>query len=478
MKCTLALSPTRHCEECSDEAISKKGLLRFARNDKESLFKWLLTVYEHGCRLLLVLSFALKGRKMSFLSQTDPEISHALYMEGKRQKETINLIASENYASRAVLEAQGSSLTNKYAEGYPQQRYYSGCENMDVVESLAIQRAKELFHAEHANVQPHSGTQANMAAYYALLNYGDTVMGMSLAHGGHLTHGAKVSFSGKSYNFIAYGINRETERIDYQQLERLVLEHKPKLIVAGASAYPRIIDFERFRHIADLVGARLMADIAHIAGMIAVGLHPSPVPYADVITSTTHKTLRGPRGGFILCRSELASAIDAAVFPQMQGGPLMHAIAAKAVAFYEAMQPNFVDYQQAILDNALTLATELHQLGLRLISGGTDNHLILVDLTETGVTGREAEEALDRAGIVVNRNAIPFTDTHPPRIASGISLGTPAVTSRGFGAEEMKHIASLIVKVITNIGNLDIQKQVKQEVSQICSRFPAPGIDD
>ena len=304
---------------------------------------------------------------MSFLSHADPEISHALDMEGKRQKETINLIASENYTSQAVLEAQGSFLTNKYAEGYPRQRYYGGCENMDTVEGLAIQRAKELFHAEHANVQPHSGAQANMAAYFALLNYGDTVMGMSLAHGGHLTHGDKVSFSGKSYNFIPYGVNRETERIDYQQVEELALKHKPRLIVAGASSYPRIIDFERFRHIADLVGAQLMVDMAHIAGMVAVGLHPTPVPYADVVTSTTHKTLRGPRSGFILCRSNLASAIDAAVFPQMQGGPLMHVIAAKAVVFYEAMQPDFLAYQQAILDNALALATELQRLGLRLI---------------------------------------------------------------------------------------------------------------
>ena len=414
---------------------------------------------------------------MSCLSHADPEVSHALYMEGKRQRETINLIASENYASRAVLEAQGSFLTNKYAEGYPKQRYYGGCENMDIVEGLAIQRAKELFHAEHANVQPHSGAQANMAAYYALLNYGDTVMGMNLAHGGHLTHGDKVSFSGKSYNFIPYGVNRETERIDYQQVEELALKHRPRLIVAGASSYPRIIDFERFRHIADLVGAQLMVDMAHIAGMVAVGLHPTPIPYADVVTSTTHKTLRGPRSGFILCRSELASAIDAAVFPQMQGGPLMHVIAAKAVAFYEAMQPNFVDYQQATLDNALALATELQQLGLRLISGGTDNHLVLVDLTETGVSGKEAEEALERTGIVLNRNAIPF-DPHPPLVTSGIRLGTPAVTTRGLGKEEMKLIASLIVKVITNISDPDIQTQVSQEVSQLCHRFPVPGIDD
>ncbi len=414
---------------------------------------------------------------MSFLSQADPEISHAIYLEEKRQRETINLIASEDYASKAVLEAQGSFLTNKYAEGYPQRRYYGGCENMDVVESLAIQRARDLFCAEHANVQPHSGAQANMAAYYALLEYGDTVMGMSLAHGGHLTHGDKVNFSGKAYNFIPYGVNRETERIDFQELERLALEHKPRLIVAGASAYPRIIDFERFRHIADRVGARLMADIAHIAGMVAVGLHPTPVPYADVVTSTTHKTLRGPRGGFILSRGELAPAIDAAVFPRMQGGPLMHVIAAKAVAFYEAMQPGFTDYQQAILDNALVLASELQRLGLRLISGGTDNHLVLVDLTKLGVTGKEAEEALGKTGIIVNRNAIPF-DPRPPRLSSGIRLGTPAVTSRSFGKEEMKHIAALIVKVITDTGNQDVQNRVSQEVSQMCSRFPVPGIDD
>ncbi len=413
---------------------------------------------------------------MSFLSQTDSEISHALDLERKKQRETINLIASENYASRAVLETQGSFLTSKYAEGYPQRRYYGGCENIDIVENLAIERAKELFHAEHANVQPHSGTQANMAVYYALLEYSDTVMGMSLTHGGHLTHGDRVSFSGKSYNSIPYGVNRETERIDYQEVERLVLEHKPKLIVVGASAYPRIIDFERFRHIADLVGAKLMADIAHIAGMVAVGLHPTPVPYADVITSTTHKTLRGPRGGFILCRSELASAIDEAVFPEMQGGPLMHAIAAKAVAFYEAMQPAFVDYQRATLDNALVLASELKRLGLHLMSGGTDNHLILVDLTQTGLTGKEAEEALGRAGIIVNRNSIPF-DPKSPMVTSGIRLGTPAVTTRGFGKEEMKQIASLVVKVITNNGNPDIENQARQEVNQICSRFPVPGID-
>jgi len=413
---------------------------------------------------------------MSSLDQTDPEISCVIGMEAKRQRETINLIASENYASRAVLEAQGSFLTDKYAEGYHHNRYYGGCENMDIVENLAIERAKELFHVDHANVQPHSGAQANMAAYYALLDHGDTVMGMSLAHGGHLTHGHKASFSGKLYRFIPYGVNRETERIDYQELEMLALKHHPKLVLAGASAYPRIIDFERLRYIADQVGAKLMVDMAHVAGMVAVGLHPSPVPYADVITSTTHKTMRGPRGGFILCRGELASAIDLAVFPEMQGGPLMHVIAAKAVGFREAMQPDFTDYQRALLDNALTLAGELQRLKLHLISGGTDNHMVLVDLSGTGVTGKEAEEALGMVGIVVNRNGVPF-DSYSPNITSGIRLGTPAVTSRGFGREEMRQIASLVVKVVTNIANSDIRDQVSREVSQICERFPVPGID-
>ncbi len=414
---------------------------------------------------------------MSFLSQTDPETNRIIDLERKRQKETINLIASENYASRAVLEAQGSFLTGKYAEGYPRRRYYGGCENMDLVENLAIERAKELFHAEHANVQPHSGAQANMAAYYALLQYGDTVMGMSLEHGGHLTHGDRVSFSGKSYNFILYGVNRETQRIDYSELERLALKHKPSVIVAGASAYPRIIDFERFRYIADLVGAKLVADIAHVAGMVAVGLHPTPVPYADVVTSTSHKTLRGPRSAFILCRQELASAVDTAVFPQMQGGPFMHAIAAKAVAFHEALQPDFLDYQQAVLDNALVLASELLGLGLRLISGGTDNHLILLDLTETGITGKQAEKALGKAGIVVNRNSIPY-DPRPALVTSGIRLGTPAVTTRGFGKEEMKHTASLVARILNNIGDSTTEEQVKNEVTQLCARFPVPGIDD
>ena len=413
---------------------------------------------------------------MSLLEQTDPEINEAIKLERKRQKETINLIASENYTSDAVLEAQGSFLTDKYAEGYPARRYYGGCENMDIVESLAIERAKKLFKAEHANVQPHSGTQANMAAYHALIKPGDSVMAMSLAHGGHLSHGDRVSFSGRCYSFIHYGVDRETERIDYQELEKLAAKHRPKLIVCGTSAYTRIIDFERFRRIADLVEARLMVDMAHIAGLVAAGLHPSPVPDADVITSTTHKTLCGPRGGFILCTRELATQIDEAVFPRMQGGPLMHAIAAKAVAFYQAMQPQFLDYQQAVLDNAQALAGELKRLGLRLVSGGTDNHMVLVDLSQTGVTGREAEEKLGQAGIVVNRNTIPF-DTRPPRTTSGIRLGTPAVTVRGFSPENMKMVASLIVKVIKNIEAKEVQAQVKEEVNQICHRFPVPGID-
>ncbi len=414
---------------------------------------------------------------MSSLNQVDPEISHAIEKEEKRQRETINLIPSENYASKAVLEAQGSSLTSKYAEGYPGQRYYGGCEDVDIVENLAIQRARELFHAEHTNVQPHAGTQANMAVYLALLNHGDTAMGMGLAHGGHLTHGHKANFSGKSYNFISYGVNSETERIDYQELERLAKEYKPKLIVSGASSYPRVIDFERFRYIADIAGARHMADMAHIAGLVAAGLHPSPVPYADVVTSTTHKTLRGTRGAFILCKQELAQAIDAAVFPIMQGGPLMHAIAAKAVGFHEALQPSFVDYQRAVINNALALANELSRLGLRLVSGGTDNHMVLIDLTGKNVTGLKAQEVLGATGIIVNRNVIPF-DSQSPAVTSGIRLGTPAVTSRGFGEEEMKQIASLIVRVIDNIDNTEIQQQIKGEVGEICQRFPIPGIDD
>jgi glycine hydroxymethyltransferase len=413
---------------------------------------------------------------MSFLRQTDTEVSAILEKEIIRQKGTINLIASENYPSRAVLEAEGSVFTNKYAEGYPGQRYYGGCENMDKIETLAVERAKKLFQAEYANVQPHSGAQANMAVYFALLNQGDTVMGMSLAHGGHLTHGAPVNFSGKLFNIVSYGVNRETERIDYEAVEKLAVQHQPRLIVAGASSYPRIIDFERFKRIADKVGAKMLTDIAHLAGLVAAGVHPSPVPYADLVTSTTHKTLRGPRAGFIVGRQEYASRIDAAVFPRMQGGPMMHTIAAKAVCFHEAMQPEFVKYQQAIVENAFTLAVELERGGLRLVSGGTDNHMMLVDLTRTGVTGWDVQQALEAVGIVANRNAIPF-DLRPPRITSGMRFGTPAVTTRGMGKTEMQTIAGWILKVISHIGDTGVQKLVKEEVSQMCSRFPVPGID-
>ena len=413
---------------------------------------------------------------MSFLGRVDPEINRAIGMEARRQKETINLIASENYVSPAVLEAQGSFLTDKYAEGYYHNRYYGGCENMDVVENIAIERAREIFHAEHANVQPHSGAQANMAAYYALLDYGDTVMGMSLAHGGHLTHGHKASFSGKMYRFIPYGVSRETGRIDYQEMERTAIEYRPKLILAGASAYPRVIDFERLSYIADRAGEKLMVDMAHISGMVAVGLHPSPVPYADLITSTTHKTMRGPRGGFILCKNELARVIDAAVFPEMQGGPLMHVVAAKAVAFREAMEPEFTDYQRNLLDNALIMADELKNLGMDIVSGGTDTHMILVNLAGKGVNGKQVEEALGQAGIVVNRNAVPF-DSHPPSITGGIRLGTPAVTTRGFGRDEMEKIAELIVRVIDNIDDGDTVETVAEEVGVMCGDFPVPGID-
>jgi glycine hydroxymethyltransferase len=414
---------------------------------------------------------------MSSLRQIDPEINHLIELEKKRQQSTINLIASENYTSRAVLEALGSFLTDKYAEGYPGKRHYGGCENVDEIETLAIERAKKLFHADHANVQPHAGAQANMAAYLATLEYGDTIMGMRLIHGGHMTHGDKISFSGKSYNVVQYGVNKETERIDYQEVEQLALEHKPKLIIVGASSYPRIIDFERFRQIADMVGAKLMVDMAHIAGLIAVGLHPTPVPYSDIVTSTTHKTLRGPRGAFILCRKEYSEAIDRAVFPHMQGGPLMHAIAARAVAFYEALQPSFLDYQRNILDNAQALAAELSRLGLRLVSGGTDNHIVLVDLTPIGISGKKAQLALERVGIVVNRNSIPF-DPRSNWITSGIRLGTPAMTTRGFTITEMKLCANLIFKVLTHIGDEAVENQAREEVQHWCHRFSIPGIDD
>lgn len=412
---------------------------------------------------------------MNMLMESDPELWAALRSETERQRRNINLIASENFVSPAVLEAQGSTMTNKYAEGYPGRRYYGGCEFVDVAESLAIDRAKALFNAEHANVQPHSGAQANMAAYFASLQPGDTVMGMSLDHGGHLTHGSTVNFSSKLYEFVPYGVDRELELIDFDAVERLAKEHRPKLIVAGATAYTRTIDFSRFRQIADEVDAKLMVDMAHIAGLIAGGAHPSCVPYADVVTSTTHKTLRGPRGGFILSKSELGRAVDRAVFPNAQGGPLMHTIAAKAVAFGEATGATFASYQREVVANARALADTLAEGGLRLVSGGTDNHMVLVDLTSLNLTGRQSEDSLGGVDIVVNRNAIPY-DPKPPRVASGLRLGSPSLTSRGFGIEEMRQVGHLILRTLSNIGDSAVEREVRDEVHSLTERFPAPGL--
>jgi glycine hydroxymethyltransferase len=407
---------------------------------------------------------------------SDSQVARILRLETERQANTINLIASENHASRAVLEAQSSVLTDKYAEGYPGRRYYGACTYIDEIEELAIERAKKLFKAQHANVQTHSGAQANMAAYSILMKHGDTVMGMSLSHGGHLTHGSPVNFSGQWYNFVPYGVDLKTEMLNYDEIERLALKHRPKLIIAGASSYSRIIDFERVRHIADKVGAKLLVDMAHTAGIVAAGLHPSPVPYAQVITATTQKTLRGPRGGFVVCDKELAPAIDAAVFPGMQSGPFMHIIAAKAVCFFEALQPEFVDYQKSVLKNARVLASELQSYGMRIVSGGTDNHIVLVDLSSQGISGKDAEEALGAVSIAVNRNTIPF-DSRSPLITSGIRLGTPAVTTRGFGTDEMKCIASLIAKVLSSSGDKRTQERVRQEVRDMCQKFPIPGLE-
>ena len=417
----------------------------------------------------------MKTAKTSSPAHRDSEVAQILRLEAERQATSINLIASENHASRAVLEAQSSVLTDKYAEGYPGHRYYGGCVYIDTIEDLAVERARKLFKAEHANVQAHSGAQANMAAYSVLLEHGDTVMGMLLSHGGHLTHGSNVNYSGKWYNVVPYGVDRESEMLDYDEIERLAVEHRPKLIIAGATSYSRIVDFERFRYIADQVGAKLLGDMAHIAGIVAAGLHPSPVPYADVTTSTTQKTLRGPRGGFILCRGELSSAIDAAVFPGIQGGPFMHIIAAKAVCFFEAMQPEFIDYQKSVLKNARILASELQTHGIRIVSGGTDNHTVIADLSPQGISGRDAEEALWSAGISVNRNTIPF-DPKPPAVTSGIRMGTPAATTRGFGVREMKRIASFIAEVFSSSGDKRVQKRVRQEVREMCQQFPIPGL--
>lgn len=401
------------------------------------------------------------------LKNADIETYDAIMKELNRQRNKIELIASENFVSDSVMEAMGSYMTNKYAEGYPGHRYYGGCEYVDIVENLARDRAKKLFNAEYANVQPHSGAQANMAVYVALLQPGDTVLGMNLSHGGHLTHGSKVNASGKLYNFIPYGLNEQTGQIDYDEVEKLALDYKPKLILAGASAYSRIIDFKRFREIADKIGCYFMVDMAHIAGLVATGLHPNPVEYADVVTSTTHKTLRGPRGGLILCKEKYGTLIDKAVFPGTQGGPLMHVIAAKAVCFKEALRPGFRTYQEQIVKNAHILADELLRLGFTLVSGGTDNHLILIDLRNKHITGKELETKLDDVGITVNKNSVPF-DTEKPTITSGIRIGTPAVTTRGFKEDDMKEIAALINMVVENI-NPD---EVKNRVHKLCEKYP------
>lgn len=408
---------------------------------------------------------------MNYLPQQDPQVFQAIQDELKRQQTKIELIASENFVSRAVMEAQGSVLTNKYAEGYPGRRYYGGCEHVDVVEDLARERAKQLFGAEHVNVQPHSGAQANMAVYFTILNHGDTVLGMNLSHGGHLTHGSPVNFSGIQYNFVEYGVDPETHRINYDDVLEKARLHKPKLIVAGASAYPRVIDFARFREIADEVGAYLMVDMAHIAGLVAAGLHPNPVPYAHFVTTTTHKTLRGPRGGMILCKEEFAKQIDKAIFPGIQGGPLMHVIAAKAVALGEALQDSFKTYAQNIVNNATRLAEALMNEGFTLVSGGTDNHLLLVDLRSFGLTGKVAEKVLDEIGITVNKNTIPY-DPESPFVTSGIRIGTAAVTSRGFGLEEMDEIASIIALALKNIDNEEKLEEARRRVSALTEKFP------
>jgi glycine hydroxymethyltransferase len=405
------------------------------------------------------------------LSSVDPEIAEAIRHEVARQDEGLELIASENFVSPAVMEAVGSVLTNKYAEGYPGKRYYGGCEFVDVAEALAIQRAKELFGADHVNVQPHSGAQANTAVYMSALNVGDTILGMNLAHGGHLTHGHPLNFSGKFYKIVPYGVTQGEERIDYDELGRLAREHKPKMIVVGASAYPRTIEFARIRQIADETGALVMTDMAHIAGLVAAGAHPSPIPHSDFVTTTTHKTLRGPRGGMIMCKAQFAKDVDRTVFPGVQGGPLMHVIAGKAVCFKEALTPGFREYQHQIVRNAARLASGLSAAGFRLVSGGTDNHLLLVDVFSKGITGKAAEAALGRAAITVNKNAIPF-DQNPPMTASGVRLGTPAVTTRGMREPDMDAIAGLIARVLAAPDDAAVAQQVKAEVGAMCRRFP------
>jgi glycine hydroxymethyltransferase len=408
---------------------------------------------------------------MEHLKLVDPEVYSAIKCEYERQNNHLELIASENFTSLAVMEAQGCLMTNKYAEGYPGKRYYGGCECVDIVENLAIERCKKLFGAEHANVQPHSGSQANQAVFLAVLKPGDTILSMDLTHGGHLSHGSPVNISGKYFNVVHYGVRKDTETIDYDEVYDLAKKHKPKLIICGASAYPRIIDFKAFAEIAEKVSAYLLADIAHIAGLVVAGLHPSPIPYAHFVTTTTHKTLRGPRGGVIMCKKEFAKDIDKAVFPGLQGGPLMHVIAGKAVAFKEAQSEEFKKYQEQVVKNAKVMAEELISLGFRLVSGGTDNHLILVDLTDKGITGKDAETALGKANITVNKNTIPF-ETRSPFIASGIRIGTPAITTRGMKEEEARRIAQLIAKVLNNIEDEKVISSVREEVLELCGKYP------
>lgn len=408
---------------------------------------------------------------LEHIKRTDFELYEAILKETEREQRKILLIASENYASRAVMEAQGSVFTNKYAEGYPGRRYYGGCEYADIVEQLAIERAKKLFDAEHVNVQPHSGSQANMAVFFSFLKPGDTILGMNLAHGGHLSHGASVNFTGMLYKTLSYGVNKDTGLIDMDEVRELAKKNRPKMIIVGASAYSRSLEFKTFSEIAKEVGAYLLADIAHIAGLIAAGQHPSPVPYADFVTSTTHKTLRGPRGGFIICKAEYAKAIDKMIFPGIQGGPLVHVIAAKAVAFKEALSEEFKEYQKNVISNAKRLSTALIKNGFNIISGGTDNHLMLVDLNNMNVTGKEAEEALDRAGITVNKNSIPYDDK-PPTVTSGIRLGTPSVTTRGMGEYEMDEIADIISAVIRNINNSEAIASINSRVKALCDNYP------
>ncbi len=409
----------------------------------------------------------------SALAERDPDIYAAIEAEERRQRENLELIASENYASRAVREAAGSVLTNKYAEGYPGKRYYGGCEYVDVAEQLAIDRAKAIFGAEHANVQPHAGAQANMAVFMALLKPGDTILGMSLAHGGHLTHGTKVSFSGKIYNAVAYGVRKEDDLIDYDAVRALAREHRPKLIIAGASAYPRTMDYVPFAEIAAEIGAAFLVDMAHIAGLVATKLHPSPVPFADYVTTTTHKTLRGPRGGLILCRSERAAAVDKSIFPGIQGGPMMHTIAAKAVAFREAQQPDFVDYQRAVIANARAMGDQLQRSGVRLVGGGTDTHLLLCDLGPKGLTGKAVEAYLDEIKITVNKNAIPY-DPQPPAVTSGIRIGTPAVTTRGMGEPEAREIGAIIGEALDDVVEHAKVERLRARVAELTARYDVP----